>query len=851
MPASAIVTRPRSDRSADRPTGAAQPGLEALEPRTLLSGNPLQVLAMGDSITFGVSDPTFSYRAYLADLFDANNVSYDFVGTLANGNGFDNDHFGIPGARAERSYTGSNGQLRVSMTDALRGNQVLKAGERPDVVLLHIGTNSLWPDSATAQDAANELRTLLNELGNYWSSGRLAADVDIYLAKIIPGARDRSGVFSAQRIVTTDAYNDLMAGVVNSLSNAAFRDRITLVDHFATRISDVAFNFTSAQLNALQSDGDAFVDWFNGVDESNPAATAVNTNTNLMAAFGDYLHPTALGYQVMATTWYNAMFGAGSGGGSGGGGTPVGSGSVVQQVYSGRTSFDGLDVTTGASSTRTLNRLETASGIGDNFVSTVRGLLTAPTTGSYTFWVAGNDNAQFYLSTTASPTNATLIAEAPGWTSYQQWNKFGSQKSASVNLTAGQQYYFELRYVETTNNDYAHVGWSRPGQSTAAPSEIVPGTALSPYTGNQVISGGTTGGGGSGGGGTGGGGTTTPPPATGSVVQQIFSGRTSFTGLDLDTTPTSTRTLNRLETASGIGDNFVSIVRGYITAPTTGRYTFFVAGNDNAQFYISNGTSVSGAMLIAEAPGWTNYQQWNKFIQQRSPEVTLTAGQSYYFELRYTETTNNDYAHVGWSRPGQSTTLPSEIIPGSVLSPFTGGTAPGGSTGGGGTGGGTTTPPPVTGSVTQQIWFGRTSFAGLDLNSTPDATRTLNRLETPSAIGDNFVSIVRGYLTAPTTADYTFFVAGNDNAQFYISNGTAVGNALLIAEAPGWTNYQQWDKFIQQRSPLVTLNAGQSYYFELRYTETGNNDYAHVGWNTNGGNAPTQIVPGSVLTPFV
>src|SRR4030095_15373263 len=47
--------------------------------------------------------------------------------------------------------------------------------------------------------------------------------------------------------------------------------------------------------------------------------------------------------------------------------------------------------------------------------------------------------------------------------------------------------------------------------------------------------------------------------------------------------------------------------------------------------------------------------------------ISLTAGQLYYVEALMKESTGNDNLSIGWAKPGQSTTAPSEVIPGSVL----------------------------------------------------------------------------------------------------------------------------------------------------------------------------------------
>ncbi len=119
----------------------------------------------------------------------------------------------------------------------------------------------------------------------------------------------------------------------------------------------------------------------------------------------------------------------------------------------------------------------------DNYGTRMRGYITAPSTGTYVFWIASDDNGGLWLSTSDDPETTSLIASVPGWTNSREWAKYPSQQSAPINLTAGRQYYVEALQKEGTGGDNVAVGWNKPGESTAAPSEIIPGTVLTPWTG--------------------------------------------------------------------------------------------------------------------------------------------------------------------------------------------------------------------------------------------------------------------------------------------------------------------------------------------------------------------------------
>lgn len=131
------------------------------------------------------------------------------------------------------------------------------------------------------------------------------------------------------------------------------------------------------------------------------------------------------------------------------------------------------------SQTGTLTLMELPQNWGNNFGARINGWICPPTTGNYTFWIASDAAAELWLSTTISSANKVRIAFNTSSTSYRQWNRFASQKSVAISLVAGNKYYIEVLMKEGSGGDNCSVGWARPGQSTTAPSEVIPGTRLS------------------------------------------------------------------------------------------------------------------------------------------------------------------------------------------------------------------------------------------------------------------------------------------------------------------------------------------------------------------------------------
>ena len=105
----------------------------------------------------------------------------------------------------------------------------------------------------------------------------------------------------------------------------------------------------------------------------------------------------------------------------------------------------------------------------DNYGQRLRALITAPTTGSYTFWIASDDNGQLWLSTDSTPANRRMIASVNTWTSWKQWNKEANQQSAPVSLVGGQKYYIEALSKEGGGGDNLTVRWQLPNGTIEEP----------------------------------------------------------------------------------------------------------------------------------------------------------------------------------------------------------------------------------------------------------------------------------------------------------------------------------------------------------------------------------------------
>jgi aryl-phospho-beta-D-glucosidase BglC (GH1 family) len=209
---------------------------------------------------------------------------------------------------------------------------------------------------------------------------------------------------------------------------------------------------TVVQVTAHAGSGWEFIGWSGDLDgDENPASITMNANKTVAAHFIE----------------------EGSGG----------SGTILREYWTNIPGLTVTDLTSNAnypnnpSGSEQLTSLEGPTDWNDNYGTRIRGYIHPPMTGSYTFWVAGDDYTSLTLSMDDSPSNARRIASIEGWTNPREWGKYASQQSSAIALTAGERYYIEVLHKEAYGGDNVAVAWEGPGISRT----VIPGTCLSPY----------------------------------------------------------------------------------------------------------------------------------------------------------------------------------------------------------------------------------------------------------------------------------------------------------------------------------------------------------------------------------
>ncbi len=285
----------------------------------------------------------------------------------------------------------------------------------------------------------------------------------------------------------------------------------------------------------------------------------------------------------------------------------------------------------------------------DDYGLRFRGKVCVPYSGEYTFYMVSDDQAMFYLNTTAGEETAPgtpLITTNYVYGATPDHIERGS--SATVYLLRGQWYYLEAFLKENGGGDYLGIGWT--GKGIGDVPVLIESRYLSPVTGNSR-----------------------PPEADCNGHGPLFE---YWYNLDKLTTNTNygQTGVTRVETTvipnmapneayyPGVSDGYVNKddyyatdMRALFCAPYTGPYTFYIASDNASALYMSPNTNPANKVRIAQVNTFTGrpggVPDWNKETNQTSPVQNLVAGQWYYMEAVHIEGNGSDNISVGWTGP--------------------------------------------------------------------------------------------------------------------------------------------------------------------------------------------------------
>lgn len=268
--------------------------------------------------------------------------------------------------------------------------------------------------------------------------------------------------------------------------------------------------------------------------------------------------------------------------------------------------------------------------------------------------------------------------------------------------------------------------------------------------------------------------------------------------------PQAVETLTQFASPVNIGGNYGSRIRGFLCPPISGEYTFFIAGDDNCELFLSSDDTDNNKVKIAEVPDWTEPNDYTKYPAQRSQSVTLEAGAIYYIEALHKESGGGDHVSVAWLLPGQTNR---SVIPGDYLSPFAPALRP------------ADTPGNLQPGVEAYYYEGRWEhIPNFNLENLVRADIQENFSLDQRLRNNNFGFSFEGYIEVPTDGYYTFSVGSDDGSQLLIGN-------QLVADNDGLHGYQE-------KSGTIGLEAGL-HQITVRYFERRGGESMKVFWQNS------------------
>jgi hypothetical protein len=346
------------------------------------------------------------------------------------------------------------------------------------------------------------------------------------------------------------------------------------------------------------------------------------------------------------------------------------------------------------------------NGFGQNYGMRLRGYLTAPVSGDYLFLETGSGDVSFSLATDENATalhqsirlndrpNKKEIAHHRGALGASDWDKLPGQVSKPIKLIAGKKYYLEVSFKSGEGPDHLSIAWQLPGGQP----EPIPLSALESYRrsptdldddgmpdaleraakldpsdaadasgdldgdgifNDEAIRAGAN------------------PAARGSVNGILLDDRwTRVPGELLDqtayraayTSPIADRSASVALLVSGGGANFVRRIRGYLTAPMSGEYTFWSGATGDSAVLLSTTASKFDRQPLIKTAGRIPYGRLDVNATQKSAPVALVGGERYYFEVWHKQGDGHATLNVAWQIPGE----PRQTIPARYLSSYAG-----------------------------------------------------------------------------------------------------------------------------------------------------------------------------------
>jgi autotransporter-associated beta strand protein len=483
-----------------------------------------------------------------------------------------------------------------------------------------------------------------------------------------------------------------------------------------------------------------------------------------------------------------------------------------------------------------LTSFTTPQNVADNYSRRLRGQIVAPVTGAYRFWIASDDDSRLFLSSNSSAANKVQIASQAGWTNYQSWDVNASQRSAFINLVAGQSYFMEVQHLEGGGGDHVSVAWEGPGIARQAiPSMAAESQATRYVRLAQSAS--------------------TRRESDGSEPMLI-----AILDRPAGTTPVSINVTVRGTAKSGVDYLLASDSLVFAAGEQMKPIPLTLITDQVAESPESIVVSVSSsATAVALSPATHQITLMDDEAPVVHSQILTATSQMTVGTVIGTATASfspgrsvASWSIVGGNAGGifaiQSTGAITLQVPGALPSPGSLGLLVRATDQMGASGDGLISidaNPPAFRGVREQRWSGATPYNNQAWTGTTNYSGVLTNFTTAQSVADSYSRRLTGYLRPAVSGNYTFWIASDDASRLFLSTNSLEANKVQIAGVSGYTNYQSWDTNASQKSVSIPLAAGQIYWMEVHHQEGGGGDHASVAWSGPG--ISREAIPASAI----
>lgn len=512
--------------------------------------------------------------------------------------------------------------------------------------------------------------------------------------------------------------------------------------------------------------------------------------------------------------------------------------------------------------------LQAPTNNDDRFGMRVRGYITAPYTGYYTFNTYTNGTGRFLLSTNKLSTNLREI------------NAQANTVSSSVYLQRNTMYYFEAYWKENWVNEYFEIQWKTPDDAAGAPYAAVPGTWLSPaplstYRVNPPVC------------------ATITPTAKDSDWPAYCSAAEGNCGTFIDERNCQEYRWTQIGTQKWMAENLNigTMINGSLDQSDDAVIEKYCYGNNAANCAVYGGLyqwheAMGLPSSCDNSTCWDNSPQYGK--QGICPDGWILPAQSDMQNLIDNTTGLDSTAATNlksntWS--GSSTNeLAFSAIPAGIRSTTNSFSGLGSNTkwwiseelldghswlqmmdassmlkrsyaikknAGQSIRCVSVGSQTIWGSVSWERWDGSYTISTIPTNTPPSKSGKWSTLEAPVNLMDAYAYRIRGYLVPPVDGSYTFWISADDGGQLHLSSSNSIATTSLIANTL-WTFSREWMKATSQKSQPISLSKGNRYYFEIKQNEGASGDHVAVGWSlpNNPTSKPSEAIPARYIEPF-